>query len=93
MRFDDDINVEMEDTSLLWGIDKREVDFVVMKNKKPLFAVECKKKIISPHIRYFKERTTIPLFYHVHLGHKSYQPESYLKVMPFCDFCKEAKLV
>lgn len=58
--------------------DKREVDFVVIKNKKPLFAVECKLNDIniSPHIRYFLERTKIPAFYQVHMqdtdiGHES----------------------
>jgi predicted AAA+ superfamily ATPase len=93
--FHEDTEGDQMELRFLRDIEKREVDFVVMKKKKPLFAVECKtgEKSISPHIRYFKERTAIPLFYQVHLGHKSYQPESYLKVMPFCDFCKEARLV
>ena len=45
--------------------DKREVDFVVLKNRKPLFAVECKsgEKTIGGAIRYFAERTPIPHFY------------------------------
>lgn len=43
--------------------DGREVDFVVIKEKKPIFAVECKsgEKSISPAIRYYGERTDIPL--------------------------------
>ncbi len=42
--------------------DKREIDFVVIKDRKPLFAVECKfgDKVVSPHIHYFKARTNIP---------------------------------
>lgn len=49
--------------------DKREVDFVVLKNKKPLFAVECKLSDtkIASHIPYFMQRTNIPEFYQVHL--------------------------
>jgi len=45
--------------------DKREIDFVVLKENKPLFAVECKTgdKDVSPAIYYFKARTKIPIFY------------------------------
>ncbi len=44
---------------------KREVDFVVVKNKKPLWAVECKSDDtnVSKHIGYFADRTDIPLFF------------------------------
>ncbi|MEM7179511.1 MAG: ATP-binding protein [Spirochaetota bacterium] len=51
----------------------REVDFVVLQDKKPLFAVECKTgdKSVSKHIQYFHERTKIPKFYQVHLGTKN----------------------
>ena len=40
-------------------VDKRKVDFVVLRDRKPLFAVECKtgEKALSPHIPYFKART------------------------------------
>lgn len=50
--------------------DKREVDFVLIKDRKPLFAVECKlnDRSPSPHLFYFKERTKIPRFYQVSLG-------------------------
>lgn len=42
--------------------DKREVDFVVLKDGKPVFAVECKsgEKAIGSALRYFAERTPIP---------------------------------
>lgn len=75
--------------------DKREVDFVVIKNKKPMFAVECKQgeKSVSPHIFYFKERTNIPHFYQVHLGKVHSQIDDRISVMPFSDFCKEVSLV
>ena len=71
--------------------DKREVDFVVLKDKKPLFAVECKtgEKALSPHIRYFKDRTSIPFFYQVHLGTKDYEPEPKIRVLPLATFCRE----
>ena len=58
--------------------DKREIDFVVIKGKKPIFAVECKtgESQINPSIFYFKERTSIPFFYQVHRGAKDYQKEN-----------------
>ncbi|MFY7993481.1 MAG: DUF4143 domain-containing protein [Bacteriovoracaceae bacterium] len=70
--------------------DLREIDFVVLKNKKPLFAVECKtgEKTISKHIHYFRDRTPIPQFYQVHLGSLDYQDKN-IRVLPFEKFCKE----
>ncbi len=39
-------------------VDKREIDFVVVENKKPLWCIECKwdKSTVHPALRYFKER-------------------------------------
>lgn len=75
--------------------DKREVDFVVIKNKKPVFAVECKsgESKVSPHLNYFKERTSIPHFYQVHLGTRHQQVDDQISLMPFVDFCKHVELV
>ena len=62
------------DLCYLRDTDKREVDFVVLMNKKPLFAVEAKlnDSSLSPHLQYFSERTKIPTFYQVckDSGHK-----------------------
>jgi hypothetical protein len=75
--------------------DGREIDFVVLKNKAPIFAVECKtgEKSISPHINYFKERTQIPEFYQVHLGTRDFGANKTGRVLPFIKFCKELSLV
>jgi uncharacterized protein len=76
--------------------DKREIDFVVIKNKQPVFAVEAKlgDKNISPHIKYFKERTKIPKFYQVHLGTEFFgNPEQEGCVVPFHIFCEMEGLV
>ena len=77
----------------LRDITKREVDFVVLKNKKPVFAVESKSgdKDISPAIKYFKERANIPKFYQVHLKNKDYEKEE-VRVCPFETFCKELNM-
>lgn len=73
--------------------DGREIDFVVLQDQKPLFAVECKLsgQAISKNILYFKQRTTIPEFYQVYLeksdrdyGHESVDG----RCLPFWKFCQ-----
>lgn len=91
----------MEDTEgykmelrFLRDVDLREIDFVVIRDNKPLFAVECKtgEKSISPHIKYYAQRTPIPHFYQVHLGQKTYSDKN-IHVLPFEAFCKKLNLV
>jgi predicted AAA+ superfamily ATPase len=45
--------------------DGREIDLVVLQNRRPLFAVECKsgEKAVGVALRYFAERTPIPGFF------------------------------
>ena len=73
--------------------DKREVDFVVLKDRKPVFAVECKsgEKAIGPALRYFAERTPIPRFYQTHLGERHYSTGK-VTVVPFIRLCEELGL-
>lgn len=75
--------------------DQREVDFVVIKNKAPLFAVECKtgESSVSKSLLYFKERFKIPIFYQVHMGKADFISKDGVRVLPFSQFCKEAALV
>lgn len=86
----EDTEGHIMDLRFLRDFDKREVDFVVLKDKKPIFAVECKtgEKAVSPWIKYFAERTKIPYFYQVHLGTKSFETAN-ASVLPFWDFCKK----
>lgn len=74
--------------------DKREVDFVVIEDNRPLFAVECKTsdKSMSPHLKYFKDRTDIPRFYQVHLGDKDYATSNGIRVLPFEKFVLDLNL-
>ncbi|MBI2083337.1 MAG: ATP-binding protein [Deltaproteobacteria bacterium] len=70
---------------------KREIDFVVSKNRKPIFAVECKtgESQLSPNICYFAERSPIPKFYQVHLGKKDVEIEKHrARIIPFGEFCQ-----
>jgi uncharacterized protein len=50
----------------------RELDFLVVRDNKPEFAVECRtgERDISRNIAYFAERTNISRFYQVHTGRK-----------------------
>ena len=75
--------------------DKREVDFVVLKEGRPLFAVESQLKDspISHAIGYFSERLPIPQFYAVHMGTKDYEHARLpLRVIPFHKFAYELDL-
>ncbi len=83
-----------DDMSLCYLRDKskREVDFVVLKNRKPIFAVESKTgdKDVSKHIPYFASRTEIPFFFQVHQGVRDYEVrDSRTRVLPFTTFAGE----
>ncbi len=85
---------EME-LRFLRDTDRREIDFIVLKDKIALFAVECKagERHINPAAYYFRERTDINQFYQVHLGQKDYgSAEKTVRVLPFHKFCKELNL-
>ncbi len=76
------------DLRFLRDTSRREVDFVVLRGGRPQFAVECKTgdRAISPAIRYFAERTPIPVFYQVHRGEADYE-SGRVRVLPFQRFC------
>ena len=87
-----DTKGESMELRYLRDTDKREVDFLVIKNKKPLFAVECKShtNALSPHLNYFQERLKIPRLFQVHLGKKDFGHERKKgRVLPFTVFCRE----
>ena len=66
------------------------MDFVVLKDRKPAFAVECKSgdKAIGAAPRYFAERTPIPRFYQTHLGVRHFSGGK-VTVVPFIRLCEE----
>ena len=75
--------------------DKREVDFVVLRDGRAEFAVECKsgEHSAAPACRYFRERMDIPRFYQVHLGAKDFgNAAAATRVLPFSTFCREVGL-
>ena len=81
------------DLRFIRDTDKREIDFLVLKDGRPMFAVECKsgEKSINPALFYFMERTPIPKFYQVHEGRKDYEKNG-VRVLPVQIFCKELDL-
>ena len=70
--------------------DKREVDFLVLKDGRPEFAVECKtgEKAVNPALYYFRERIPIPRLYQVHAGTRDFEKAG-VRVLPFPVFCRE----
>ena len=75
--------------------DKREIDFVVLKEKKPLFAVECRlgDRNLSSNISYFAARTPIPAFYQVHMGEDDVDyPAARAQSAPFTKWVKRLNL-
>lgn len=97
--FHEDVFGERMELRYLRDSDKREVDFVIIKNKKPLFAVECKlnSNTLSPHIPYFKERTPIPKFYQVFLKNEPSKHERIISddisILSFERLCEEVQLI
>jgi hypothetical protein len=76
--------------------DGREIDFLVLKNGRPMFAVECKsgENALSKRIEYFKTRIGIPEVYQVHLGTREFGNETTTGlVLPFRKFCQLKNLV
>lgn len=73
----------------LRDVELREIDFVVLKDKKPIFAVECKsgEAQIAGSLYYYRQKTKIPKFYQVHLGEQEYH-DGNIHLLPFEKFCQ-----
>ena len=91
--FQEDTEGYRMELRFLRDTDRREVDFVVLKEDAPLFAVECKtgEKSINPSLYYFKERAAIPSLFQVHQGKKDFEKNG-VRVLPVRTFCKEIQL-
>lgn len=89
--FRQDTEGDLWDLRFLRDSMAREIDFVVLKNAKPQFAVECKigDKALSPHISYFLPRTPIPQYYQVHTQTKDVELEGgRVRILPLTTFAK-----
>ena len=83
------------DLRFLRDTDRREIDFVVLRDGSPLFAVECRagERQVNKAAYYFRARTPIKRFYQVHMGEKDFgSAENSVRVIPFHRFCVELGL-
>jgi predicted AAA+ superfamily ATPase len=73
----------------------RECDFIVIREKKPIFAVECKltSTDVDSSILYFKNKFKVPMWYQVHLGEETRIISPDYKILPFKKFCIEEGLI
>jgi predicted AAA+ superfamily ATPase len=90
--YEEDVEGYRMELRFLRDTDGREVDFVVLRDRRPLFAVECKTghRTVSAAARYFAERTSIPTFYQVHLGDAYFQSGK-ITVLPFTRWCRDMR--
>jgi len=74
-------------------VDLREIDFVVLKDKKPCFAVECKtgERNINKNLYYFRDRINIPKLYQIHQSEADYS-DGNIRVLSFEKFCEVEKM-
>jgi predicted AAA+ superfamily ATPase len=74
--------------------DGREVDFVVLKDGAPEFAVECKtgERRPSPAAGYFRQRTSITRFYQVYRGEGNDRETGSVRILPMTRLCRELEL-
>jgi predicted AAA+ superfamily ATPase len=93
--FQEDVFGHRMDLRYIRDTDKREVDFVVIRDKKPLFAVECKlsEKSVSPHIYYFQERLNIPHYYQVSLTGTERSLKDGVTMLDLQGLCRRENLV
>lgn len=87
-----DTKGEKVELRYLRDTDKREVDFILIKNKKPFLAVECKTgdTALSPHLAYFQKKLHIPRCFQVHLSKKDFgHDKKGGRSLPFIAFCKD----
>jgi uncharacterized protein len=73
----------------------KECDFVFLRDRKPLFAVECKlnSSDISPSVLFLKSKLDIPMWYQVSMNEKTRIIWPDFKIMNFENFCKEVELI
>ncbi|MBI2602619.1 MAG: ATP-binding protein [Deltaproteobacteria bacterium] len=66
--------------------EQREIDFVIIKNRKIIAGIECKTNstAISPNIKYFAKKTKIPQFFQFHQGSEDAEIMEYrTRCVPF----------
>jgi predicted AAA+ superfamily ATPase len=94
--FHEDYNGHKMELRYIKDVEDREVDFIVLKDGKPEFAVECKtgERQVSKSLLYYRTRLKLPKCYQVHFGEVDYGHEKNdVRVLPFWKFCQIEKMV
>ncbi|MEK6704469.1 MAG: AAA family ATPase [Bdellovibrionota bacterium] len=89
--YHEDVNGEEMELCFVRDKQAREIDFMVLKNRKPLMAIECKtgEKDLAPAICHFTKLLDVPVFYQVHLGKKNVDiPKYRARILPFEELAK-----
>ena len=92
VHFQQDYRGENRELCYFRDTDKREVDFIITENKKPIKAVECKLKTqdISSHLKYFKAKFPAVECIQVHLENKrEYESKEGIKFLNWHTFLKD----
>jgi predicted AAA+ superfamily ATPase len=91
----EDVFGERTELRYLRDTDQREVDFIVVSNDKPLFAVDARLKAgpISRDIRYFGDRIEIPDLFQVYMsGEDHNSSKGGVQSLSFSHFCRKLEL-
>jgi hypothetical protein len=91
----EDVEGHRMDLRYLRDVDGKEVDFLVLEGRKPLFAVECKsgERQLSKALAFFKARYRIPRLYQVHQGERDVGDETREgRVLPVHRLCELERL-
>ena len=88
--FQEDVHGHKMELRYIRDTDKREIDFVVLKNKKPLFAVEAKlnDRSPSPHLFYFRDRLNIPKYYQVSFNGTTKVVDDQITLCSLMELCR-----
>ena len=93
--FHEDVHGYKMELRYIRDTDKREIDFVVLKDKKPLFAVESKLREQAPsaQLYYFRDRLKIPKIYQVSLIGTKKSIDDQIILLSLEDLCRAEKLI
>jgi uncharacterized protein len=95
--YEEDVNGEKMQLCFIKDVEnQKEIDFVVLKNNTPMFAVECKtgEKSLNKNLAFYQGKLDIPKIYQVHLGSKDFGlANKGGRVLSLSSLCIEEKLV
>ena len=94
-QFIEDTKGDRMELCFLKDKDKREIDFILVKNRNPLWAIECKLQFrsTSKHLVYFKKKLEyekISGWFQIHAGNEDIiDSKNNIRICPIANFAKE----